>query len=59
MKLSVLEVIFILTGYREVKDEQEQVRDITVYDIPYTWNIEKILGELMLWKKTIKLSVKQ
>ncbi|CAB4431699.1 unnamed protein product [Rhizophagus irregularis] len=49
----------ILTGYKETDDQQEQVRDIIVYDIPYTWNVEKILGELTLWGQTIKLSVKR
>lgn len=47
MKISVLEVTHILTRYKEVKDEQEQIRDFIVYDIPYTWNIKKILEELM------------
>uniref|UniRef100_U9T7H1 Uncharacterized protein n=1 Tax=Rhizophagus irregularis (strain DAOM 181602 / DAOM 197198 / MUCL 43194) TaxID=747089 RepID=U9T7H1_RHIID len=40
-------------------DEREQVRDIIVYDIPYTWDVDKILGELTLWGKTIKLSLKR
>ncbi|CAB4436083.1 unnamed protein product [Rhizophagus irregularis] len=40
-------------------DQREQVRDIIVYDIPYTWDVEKILGELTLWGHTIKLSVKR
>ncbi|EXX50407.1 hypothetical protein RirG_271080 [Rhizophagus irregularis DAOM 197198w] len=48
----------ILTGYKESDDEREQVRDIIVYDIPYTWDVEKILGELTLWGKTLKLSLK-
>ncbi|PKC15189.1 hypothetical protein RhiirA5_408516 [Rhizophagus irregularis] len=39
--------------------QPQQVRDIIVYDIPYTWDVEKILGELMLWSHTIKLSVKR
>ncbi|GBC21256.2 hypothetical protein GLOIN_2v1773465 [Rhizophagus irregularis DAOM 181602=DAOM 197198] len=51
-------VTHILTGYKESDDEREQVRDIIVYDIPYTWDVEKILGELMLWGKTLKLSLK-
>ncbi|CAB4423744.1 unnamed protein product [Rhizophagus irregularis] len=49
----------ILTGYKETDDQHEQVRDIIVYDIPYTWDVEKILGELTLWGQTIKLSVKR
>ncbi|CAB4417791.1 unnamed protein product [Rhizophagus irregularis] len=52
-------VTHILTGYKEVEDERAQVRDIIVYDIPYTWDVEKILGELTLWGKTIKLSLKR
>ncbi|PKC00937.1 hypothetical protein RhiirA5_504895 [Rhizophagus irregularis] len=46
---SVPEATQILTGYKEADDQREQVRDIIVYDIPYTWDVEKILGELMLW----------
>ncbi|PKY21248.1 hypothetical protein RhiirB3_434780 [Rhizophagus irregularis] len=57
--LSVPEATQILTGYKEADDQREQVRDIIVYDIPYTWDVEKILGELMLWSHTIKLSVKR
>ena len=34
--LSVPEAIQILTGYKEADDQQEQVRDIVVYDILYT-----------------------
>ncbi|PKB96477.1 hypothetical protein RhiirA5_434772 [Rhizophagus irregularis] len=41
-------VTHILTGYREADDERKQVRDIIVYDIPYIWDVEKILGELTL-----------
>ncbi|EXX50409.1 hypothetical protein RirG_271100 [Rhizophagus irregularis DAOM 197198w] len=51
-------VTHILTGYKESDDEREQVRDIIIYNIPYTWNVEEILGELTLWGKTIKLSLK-
>ncbi|PKY55605.1 hypothetical protein RhiirA4_475182 [Rhizophagus irregularis] len=50
------EAIQILTGFKEADDQREQVRDIIVYDIPYTWDVEKILGELTLWGNTIKLS---
>ncbi|CAB4416086.1 unnamed protein product [Rhizophagus irregularis] len=39
----------ILIGFKEADDQREQVRDIIVYDIPYTWDVEKILGELTLW----------
>ncbi|CAB4429754.1 unnamed protein product [Rhizophagus irregularis] len=58
-KTSAPGVTHILTGYKETDDEQEQVRDIIVYDIPYTWDVEKVLGELTLWGKTIKLSLKR
>ena len=58
-KLSKPEVTQILTGFKEANDQREQVRDIIVYDIPYTWDVEKILGELTLWDHTIKLSVKR
>ncbi|EXX73219.1 hypothetical protein RirG_062150 [Rhizophagus irregularis DAOM 197198w] len=58
-KTTAPEVTHILTGYKESDDEQEQVRDIIVYDIPYTWDVDKILGELTLWGKTIKLSLKR
>ncbi|GBC26295.2 ribonuclease H-like domain-containing protein [Rhizophagus irregularis DAOM 181602=DAOM 197198] len=51
-------VTHILTGYREADDERKQVRDIIVYDILYTWDVEKILGELTICGKTIKLSLK-
>ncbi|GBC44366.2 hypothetical protein GLOIN_2v1790075 [Rhizophagus irregularis DAOM 181602=DAOM 197198] len=54
--LPIPEATQILTGYKEADDQQEQVRDIIVYDIPYTWDVEKILGELTLWGHTIKLS---
>ncbi|EXX55573.1 hypothetical protein RirG_224260 [Rhizophagus irregularis DAOM 197198w] len=57
--LPIPEATQILTGYKEADDQQEQVRDIIVYDIPYTWDVEKILGELTLWGHTIKLSVKR
>ncbi|PKC55284.1 hypothetical protein RhiirA1_475896 [Rhizophagus irregularis] len=43
---------------QEADDEQKQVRDIIVYDILYTWDVEKILGELTICGKTIKLSLK-
>src|SRR5687768_11682943 len=56
MKLSVPGACHILTGYKEVDEEREQIRDIIVYDIPYTWDTNRILGELVLWGKTIKLS---
>ncbi|CAB4410482.1 unnamed protein product [Rhizophagus irregularis] len=46
-------------GFKESDDQREQVRDIIVYDIPYIWDVEKILGELTLWGNTIKLSVKR
>jgi hypothetical protein len=58
-KLSVPEVTQILTGFKETDELREQVRDIIVYDIPYTWDVKKILGELTLWGNTIKLSVKR
>ncbi|CAB4404638.1 unnamed protein product [Rhizophagus irregularis] len=35
-KLSEPEITQILTGYEAVGDEQERIRDIIVYDIPYT-----------------------
>ncbi|CAB4432324.1 unnamed protein product [Rhizophagus irregularis] len=56
---AVPEVTQILTGFKEADDQREQVRDIIVYDILYTWDVEKILGELTLWGNTIKLSVKR
>ncbi|PKB98317.1 hypothetical protein RhiirA5_431578 [Rhizophagus irregularis] len=56
--LSIPKATQILTGYKEANDQREQVRDIIVYDILYTWDVEKILGELTLWGHTIKLSVK-
>ncbi|GBC33217.2 hypothetical protein GLOIN_2v1773465 [Rhizophagus irregularis DAOM 181602=DAOM 197198] len=43
------EVTQILTGYEAVGDEQERIRDIIVYDIPYTWDLQKILAELNFW----------
>ncbi|PKC01681.1 hypothetical protein RhiirA5_402719 [Rhizophagus irregularis] len=52
--LPIPEATQILTGYKGADDQQEQVRDIIVYDIPYTWDVEKILGELTLWGHTIK-----
>ncbi|PKC57904.1 hypothetical protein RhiirA1_401046 [Rhizophagus irregularis] len=56
--LSIPKATQILTGYKEADDQREQVKDIIVYDILYTWDVEKILGELTLWGHTIKLSVK-
>ncbi|CAB4417230.1 unnamed protein product [Rhizophagus irregularis] len=56
-KLSVLEASQILTGYKEANDQREQVRDIIVYNILYTWDIDKILGELTYfenWEATLK-----
>ncbi|EXX63002.1 hypothetical protein RirG_156470 [Rhizophagus irregularis DAOM 197198w] len=43
------EVTQILTGYEAVGDEQERIGDIIVYDIPYTWDLQKILAELNFW----------
>ncbi|PKY61151.1 hypothetical protein RhiirA4_485742, partial [Rhizophagus irregularis] len=43
-KSSVPEVTQILTGYEAVGEEQERIRDIIVYDIPYTWDLQKILA---------------
>ncbi|EXX56016.1 hypothetical protein GLOIN_2v1791351 [Rhizophagus irregularis DAOM 181602=DAOM 197198] len=48
-KSSELEATQILTGYEAVRDEQERIRDIIVYDIPYTWNLQKIIAELKFW----------
>ncbi|PKY55884.1 hypothetical protein RhiirA4_475703 [Rhizophagus irregularis] len=45
-KTSAPGVTHILTGYKKLDGEREQVRDIIVYDIPYTWNVEKVLSEL-------------
>ncbi|CAB4437112.1 unnamed protein product [Rhizophagus irregularis] len=59
-KSSEPEVIqLFLTGYEAVKDERKRVRDIIVYDIPYTWDLPKILAELKLWGNAIKCSVKR
>ncbi|PKK50938.1 hypothetical protein RhiirC2_803332 [Rhizophagus irregularis] len=43
------EVTQILTGYEAVRYEQERIRDIIVYDIPYIWDLQKILAELKFW----------
>ncbi|CAB4417822.1 unnamed protein product [Rhizophagus irregularis] len=48
-KSSEPEATQILTGYEAIGDEQERIRDIIVYDIPYTWDLQKILAELKLW----------
>ncbi|PKY36095.1 hypothetical protein RhiirB3_457993 [Rhizophagus irregularis] len=40
-------------------DEQEQVRDIIVYDIPYIWDVEKILGEKLSLKRQHKYQTLQ
>ncbi|CAB4434456.1 unnamed protein product [Rhizophagus irregularis] len=58
-KSSIPEATQILTGYEAVRDEQERIRDIIVYDISYTWDLQKILAELKLWGNTIKCSVKR
>ncbi|CAB4417208.1 unnamed protein product [Rhizophagus irregularis] len=55
----VPEATQILTGYEAVGDEQERIRDIIVYDIPYTWDLQKIIAELKLWGNAIKCSVKR
>ena len=49
----------ILTGYEAVGEEIDRIRDIIVYDIPYTWDLQKILAELKLWGNAIKCSVKR
>ncbi|PKC00938.1 hypothetical protein RhiirA5_427493 [Rhizophagus irregularis] len=43
----------------ESNDEQEQVRDIIVYDIPYIWDVEKILGEKLSLKRQHKYQTLQ
>ncbi|PKK61682.1 hypothetical protein RhiirC2_718245 [Rhizophagus irregularis] len=58
-KSSELEATQILTGYEAVEEEQERIQDIIVYDIPYTWNLQKILAELKFWGNAIKCSVKR
>ncbi|GET62707.1 hypothetical protein GLOIN_2v1871772 [Rhizophagus irregularis DAOM 181602=DAOM 197198] len=58
-KSSELEAIQILTGYKAVREEQERIQDIIVYDIPYTWNLQKIIAELKFWGNAIKCSVKR
>ncbi|GBC52202.2 hypothetical protein GLOIN_2v1820645 [Rhizophagus irregularis DAOM 181602=DAOM 197198] len=58
-EFTVPEATQILTGYKEADDQRKQVRDIIVYDIPYTWDVEKILGELTLWGHTIKFKEKR
>ncbi|CAB4410475.1 unnamed protein product [Rhizophagus irregularis] len=58
-KTSELEATQILTGYEAVDEERERIRDIIVYDIPYTWDLQKILAELKLWGNAIKCSVKR
>ncbi|RGB36967.1 hypothetical protein C1646_757457 [Rhizophagus diaphanus] len=40
-------------------EEQRRIRDIIVYDIPYTWSSKKISAELKLWGNPIKLSIKK
>ncbi|EXX58021.1 hypothetical protein RirG_201770 [Rhizophagus irregularis DAOM 197198w] len=58
-KSSEPEATQILTGYEAVREELERIRDIIVYDIPYTWDLQKILAELKLWGNAIKCSVKR
>ncbi|EXX66845.1 hypothetical protein GLOIN_2v1791351 [Rhizophagus irregularis DAOM 181602=DAOM 197198] len=48
-KSSKLKATQILTGYETVGEELERIRDIIVYDIPYTWDLPKIIAELKLW----------
>ena len=52
-------ITLFLTGYDAVGEELERIRDIIVYDIPYTWDLQKILAELKLWGNAIKCSVKR
>ncbi|EXX78877.1 hypothetical protein RirG_011000 [Rhizophagus irregularis DAOM 197198w] len=40
-----LEATQIPTGYEAVREEQERIRDIIVYNIPYTWDLQKILAK--------------
>ncbi|PKY31120.1 hypothetical protein RhiirB3_448560 [Rhizophagus irregularis] len=54
-KSSDTEVTQILTGYEAVGDEQEQIQDIIVYDIPYTWDLQKILAELKFWETLLNV----
>ncbi|GBC14135.1 hypothetical protein GLOIN_2v1791351 [Rhizophagus irregularis DAOM 181602=DAOM 197198] len=58
-KSSEPEATQILTGYKAIGEEQERIRDIIVYDIPYTWNLQKIIAELKFWGNAIKCSVKR
>jgi hypothetical protein len=36
----------------------QKVHEIIVYDVPSTWQPEKIMNELTLWGKTISISIK-
>ncbi|EXX71972.1 hypothetical protein RhiirA5_423702 [Rhizophagus irregularis] len=49
-----------LKGYEvSSPEEKERIRDIKVYDIPYTWSTEKIAAELKLWDNSIMLLIKR
>ncbi|RGB35339.1 hypothetical protein C1646_759418 [Rhizophagus diaphanus] len=52
-------VIEVLTGYEvSSPEEQGRIRDIIVYDIPYTWSPEKISAELKLWGNLLSYQLK-
>ncbi|CAB4411342.1 unnamed protein product [Rhizophagus irregularis] len=57
-KSSEPEVTQILTGYEAVNRSVSESHNIIVYDIPYTWDLPKILAELKTLGNTIKCSVK-
>ncbi|PKC56875.1 hypothetical protein RhiirA1_473370 [Rhizophagus irregularis] len=54
-----LSTVLALGNWTKSNDEQEQVRDIIVYDIPYIWDVEKILGEKLSLKRQHKYQTLQ
>ncbi|GES99954.1 hypothetical protein GLOIN_2v1773465 [Rhizophagus clarus] len=49
---------FILTGYCPQQEEQAQLLDLIVYDIPAKWDSYTLLGNLSFWGKIISISTK-
>ncbi|GBB88995.1 hypothetical protein RclHR1_15620001 [Rhizophagus clarus] len=49
---------FILTGYSLQQEEQAQLLDLIVYDIPAKWDSYTLLGNLSFWGKIVSISTR-
>ncbi|GBC04076.1 hypothetical protein RclHR1_00550021 [Rhizophagus clarus] len=48
----------ILTGYCPQQEEQAQLLDLIVYDIPAKWDSYTLLGNLSFWGKIVSISTR-